>query len=232
MKQIAMLLVAATIATSLPGCSALSGMMEKLEASAAQNRLQAYRAVQDKVMLNAFYELSSDGRRYGTASTLQANGFNQEFLKPDAYVLRKTIAYSVSPGEVMQQMASYDYDGASDTPAQIYVSTAKKRGNSIRLYKPAMAAHINRTLGVPFQHFPATAKTLASVEWYDLDNPLVEYDRNGRIVSVMVRAHQMFAGVGADVIMYTSIHFGPNVGRRLENGLRNSLFAEYYIRNI
>lgn len=232
MKTFAALLLTAAVATTLPGCSTMAGIWEKIEAGAAQNRLQAYQAVEDKTLLAAFYELSPDGRNAGVTKELRGAGFAQELLQPNAYALAKQTAYSVSPDIVADKMVRYDYDSTNDVPARLYINTAKKRGNTVKLYKPAMSAHINRALGVPFQHIPATAKTRASVEWYDLDNVLVEYERGGRIVSVMVRAHQLFAAIGADTTMYTSIHFGPGVGRRVENSIRNSLFAEYYIRDL
>ncbi len=66
---------------------------------------------------------------------------------------------------------------------------------------------------------------------YGLDNALVEYGKNDKAVSLMVKAHQAKTVFGVDSYQYTTILFGSSPMRHYENKIGNSFKAENFLRN-
>lgn len=126
----------------------------------------------------------------------------------------------------ISSMESLVYEGESDDVAKVYISTAKARGNVVRLYKPAMGKIINSLFKHPFSPGPQTH------QWYDKDNPLIEFDRSGRIVSFLSRARHAFTAIGVGVLQFTTVYMGASNARHLENNAKNSDFQEYFIREL
>ena len=100
----------------------------------------------------------------------------------------------------------------------------KKRGNTVKIYRPLMTKKLNQLFTQPFEPMQQTA------EWYSKDIALIEFDNNNRPVSIMTRAHQAFTTIGVNSSMYTTIFFGNGNMRHFENNVSNSLLEDAYLR--
>lgn len=190
------------------------------------DRLKRYANTQDKELVDVFYTLTPDGKTEGLVEHVAKEGFTLEKLTKTSLSIYKPIFRESNMGYIASDMRKYSFDPTSDILAQKYIAFVKARGNVVKLYKPKMGEIINTLFKVPFQPMQQTA------EWYDLDNALIEYDKTGSPVSFMARAHQARTTVGVDSYQYTSIYFGKENCRHLENNTRNSDFQEYVIRDL
>lgn len=190
------------------------------------DRLKKHGSVLDKELVDVFYTLTPDGKTEGLVADVTKEGFTLEQLNKSSLSIQKEMFRESNMGYLVNDMKSYSYDSTSDILMQKYVAFAKARGNVVKLYKPKMGAIINSLFKLPFQHMERTA------EWYDLDNALIEYDKNGSPVSFMARAHQARTTFGVDDYQYTTIYSGKENCRFLENNTKNSDFQEYVIRDL
>jgi hypothetical protein len=192
-------------------------------------RLETYSKVQDKVLVDAFYSLSEDGKTEGlnkdlaTADkTIELSGFSASSI-----TIKKSLFREGNMQSIMGDMNAYTFATDSDDIGKTYIATAKARGNSIKIFKPAIGATINRMFNQNFylQHDKNTA------EWIDRDNVMIEYDSTGKIISFMTRSHQVIVNMGANSSRYVNIYFGANT-QVLENKVGNSIFSDNLIREI
>lgn len=194
----------------------------------SKSRLETYNNVSDKALVDSFYVISPDGQKFGLSSDLEApkSPFSFKALNAGSISFERDEGSESNMASVIGNMNRYSYDASADALAVKYIENAKSRGNLVKLYRPAMGNLINRLFKHPFEHDKNTR------EWYDLDNALIEFDKSGRPISFMVRAHQAYVLIGARVRQFTTIYFGTGNARHLENSINNSMFQESFIREL
>jgi len=209
------------------GCAGGGGSItDAFNNMASSGRLNTYSKVIDKPLVDAFYSLSQDGKQQSLTQDFTGTPFRFEDLSPSSLSISQRIASVGNMSDAISTMNSYIYEGESDLLAKKYISVAKSRGNIVKLYKPKMGQIINNNFKQPFTPGQQTR------EWYGLDNALIEYDKTGKIVSFMARAHQAITTIGVRVYQYTTIYMGPGNSRHLENNTKNSDFQEYFVREL
>lgn len=224
----AKLAVAALCASSalLSGCAATAAIKDTYNSMASSGRLTTYAQVVDKTLVDAFYTLSPDGKQQGLSRDLAGTGFEIDALTPSAITITRSVGYDANVDSTMARMERYVYAGESDAIARKYIETAKARGHAVRLYKPRMGLIINRNFKAPYK----AAKN--TFEWDDLDNALIEFDAQGKIISFMSRRVQAMVLLGVQTTQYATIYTGPGNARILENVTKNSDFQEYFVRDL
>ena|GEM_PF-2764692 len=178
----------------------------------------------DPTMVGAFVDLTNRNRLAGdfanTPFELQQVDSNYICIKQRL----KNLIGSLDAAE--NYMAGYAYDSDGDPLAKKYVETAKARGNTVRSYKPA----VNQLIAKKF-YSPATSTPMPNTRtWAGRDRALIEFDKEGRIVSFMSRIVQASRNIGSVVQQYTSIYLGPQNARGLENLLDNRTLADNFLR--
>lgn len=181
-------------------------------------------------MVDAFYFLSQDGKEEGPNKELAAADPTLRIsnLSISSITIKKALYSEGNMQSIYGAMNSYSFATDSDEIGKRYIAVAKARGNTVKLFKPALGLTINRMFNQNFylQHDQNTA------EWIDRDNVLIEYDSNGNIISFMTRSHQAIANVGANSFRYVNIYCGDGNTQILENKIGNAEFADNLIREI
>lgn len=213
-------------AIACAGCAGGNPIVDSISGFGASGRLKTYAQVEDKTMTDAFYRLSADGRTEALSPALARTPFTLSKLSTSAIVITKSMSNYANMGFAISSMESLVYEGESNEVARVYISTSKARGNVVRLYKPTMGKIINSLFKHPFSPGPQTH------QWYDKDNPLIEFDSSGRIVSFLSRARHAFTAIGVGVLQFTTVYMGSSNARHLENNAKNSDFHEYLIREL
>jgi len=151
---------------------------------------------------------------------------NQYIAKPDQIILNhyidKEIGTGLSVDEQINKYLSYT-DSSRDQIAKRYIQVAKKRGNTVKMYNSRVNEFLSRKT-------PMTAKlTYRGAKRYNVDNAFIEFDKSGRIVSMLLRKH-VYPYVGQMVSNYRVSHilFGK-WGRFVEMKLGNNLLQDGYI---
>ncbi len=214
------MIVISVIVTSIVACAQLEQYM-------ASQRLEAYQRVSDKILVDAFYDLSFDGRKESLKKEIVDAGFEYPRVHKDRLFFRKMEYDDIDKKSIYHYIRRYDYDSVNDIVAKIYIENAKNRGNRIKLYKPHLGNYIARVLPLPFD--PSAPRTL---EWYDLDNVMIEYDGSGMPVSCLVRFHQAEISIAIQEYQYVTIYFGRHFMRKIENSILNSVFDDTFIREL
>ncbi|MDB5800593.1 MAG: hypothetical protein JWL63_1532 [Rhodocyclales bacterium] len=107
-----------------------------------------------------------------------------------------------------------------------YVEAIQRRGHIAKFYSPSFSVLLNSVLPPPFTHRDQTE------EWYGLDNAIVEFDRNGRVVSALVGAHQASSLLGVRDLEYRTIYMGTLNAKAIENKLSIYLFRDTELRTL
>jgi len=211
MKQLALVLTAITLAFVLTGCPTMQEIRESGQKQEESRHSELVQRSQDPVLASEFYP-SPFGADY------------QVKVFVDAIVTgQKSQIASIDLKEAVSKV--YGVDLSNDVVAQKYVEVAKKRGNTVKLYKTGL----NKLVG---NMFGKSDMFMAEVERRDLASCLVEFDTRGRIVSVMSRAHAFgnnllkWRGWGNYEMAY--VYFG-NTARQIENKIGNRAFEENFI---
>ena len=208
------------------GCAQLEHLNQAMKESTAKQRLEVYNASLDRVLVDGFIDISADGMTLALKPPLKKGVYRLKTFATSMLSIEKDMFSEGNKEDMNYTMSRYSYDSESDDIARMYVNMATKRGNTVKLYKPFMTKRINAIYAKPFNHMEQT------IEWYDKDNTLIEFDRAGRPVSLLVRAHQAFAGIGVSSAQYASIYFGKGNLRILENTISNSVFQDNFIRQL
>ena len=108
----------------------------------------------------------------------------KEYLSRYGYNINLRREINSVPYSLSRHIASYSskYDASTDAIARLYVKTAKSRGNIVKLYKNSVNATIARLA-------PSGSYADISLKRFDLDPAFIEFNRSGRIVSILVRRH-------------------------------------------
>jgi len=124
------------------------------------------------------------------------------------------------------------FDSISENMTSGYIQAAKKRGNVVKLYKHLVSDALSKAT-------PRSFSIERGYDWYSysLDPSLVEYTKDGNIVSVMLQKHKvssmkMMSGGKAYLhYRYTEIITGKSA-RKLEYAIGNNTLSNGFIRNM
>ncbi len=151
---------------------------------------------------------------------------NQYISKPDQLIMNHYIDKEVGTGssvdEQIHKYLSYT-DSSRDKLARRYIKVAKARGNTVKMYNSRVNEFLSRKT-------PMTAKlTYSGPKRYNIDNAFIEFDKSGRIVSLMLRKH-VYPRIGSMVSNYriTHILFGK-WSRFAQMKLGNDMLNDGYI---
>jgi hypothetical protein len=130
----------------------------------------------DKEMMKAFSKLE----------VLEDSEFLSEYSPADIIRIRMPSVGNVHPS-MATALSRYSskYNSSTDKKARAYVKVAKARGNTVKLYKNFINNKIASKIVHPFMERGSKHKTPI----YNLDPALIEFDKNGRIISILVRRH-------------------------------------------
>lgn len=187
------------------GCSVLEPMTPQQIISQSQN---------PKITENM---LSLDNKKY-----------NVRFYQTEIIVkqdISKEKGFLDSSPNVSRNYYLNKYDSSSDEIANLFVKTAKEKGNKVKMYKSALNQQIERM------------KNFSSIKFdypysNDLDNILIEYDSQNKISSVLLRFHVHAKYMGYIHERYSVIVFDPAFNRQIESQVNNRYFSETFIRDL
>ncbi len=173
----------------------------------------------DKAMMRAFSKPGILGK----------SEYLQSYSPSDLIRMRTSIGNShYGMGNARGSYAS-KYDSSRDKIAQEYIKVAKSRGNTVKLYKNS----INNQIAPKIVHPFLENGNSAVMPRYDLDPALIEFDKNGRIVSILVRRHY-FTSIGNGFVAQdrdTIVILG-NTARKMEMSIGNNALDNGYIATL
>lgn len=163
----------------------------------------------DQVLLSAIYP-----------KFMKHNGFEIQNIDSNIIEIKKeiTVSRALNSDKSIVEYQTVDY--SNDELAKSYVQAAQKRGNVVRLYKSAVNIKIASIFELPRDVFtPQTG----------LDQALIEFNSNGRMVSVLYRVvfvwHHEMARYSNQ---YSRFVVGSEV-RKVENQMSASFLKDYEI---
>lgn len=202
---------------ALQGCATLQEME-------ANNRAKNWPRM-DQTLAHTWFDVSPDGRQ----AKVKFDGYQDAAFWATAISLRDTVVNRANVATVVDYMANfYTPPGEDDVLARSYIEAAKSRGHHVRMYRPDVNAAINRiTDGGPaaISGVPRGGRA-----FIDLDNAMIEFDRQGRVVSALSRVSVTQILVGVTVQRYTTIHMGHGIAKAIENSLGNRQLENAYLR--
>ena len=124
------------------------------------------------------------------------------------------------------------FDIMSENMTKDYIKAAKQRGSTVKLYKNSVSHALAK----------ATPRSFSIERGYDgynysLDPALIEYSKNGKIISVMLQKHKvssmnmMSGGKGFLHYRYSEIITGKSASK-LEYSIGNDILSNGFIRKI
>lgn len=209
MKKLQLLTMSILILGALSGCLQAPTPTKLIEQSS------------DKQMMSAF---AKEG-------VLSKNEWLEKFfIDADNIYIKNFISGTKGHGDVGVKNAIDEYanlfDSSKDEIATLYIATAKSRGNTVKMYKTFVNADIGKMT-------PHLYEIRQSPIWrFNLDPAFIEFDKNGRIVSTLIRKHGFKPNslVEDGYLQYRSsqIVLGKEA-RYIEERLGNDVLANGYI---
>ena len=194
----------------------------------ARSNINRYNAVEDKYLVDKFYILSPDGSKEDIPKYLKKEGWKYVRLYKDGMLcLRKRDTYEPATELFNEYLKYYVSTSLTDRVAKTYIRAVKGRGNRIKVYKFGMTSYMARILPNPFDPGYKFERPIL-----DMDNVLIEYDKNGNVVSALVRYHTVDLSAGYLMEQYACLYFGSRNIQDIENRLSNSVFKEFYLKTI
>ena len=225
------ILSAAVLACSLlhaPQASA--GFFDAINDRIALKKVEVYKASTDKQLLDQFYVLSADGKEEGITKEIDPtiHGFTFREVSPTYLTVRRPLYKGSSLSDVAAAARAYTVSPLEDEMGQRYVALAQSRGNVVKMYKPALGATINSLYNQHWELKPAanTAQVIG------VDNPMIEFSPDGKVVSIMLRSHQAVTNFTSRSYQYINIFFGPMSGQYIENKISNSAFDDNFLSEV
>lgn len=125
---------------------------------------------------------------------------------------------------------NYKYDAMTEDMTRAYIKAAKKRGSIVKLYKKPVSLALANATPRSFSIDHSTETT-----YYNLDPALIEFNKDGEIVSVMLQKHKIYRQDkpvrGYLHYRYTEIITGKSA-KRLEYSIGNNTLSNGFIREL
>lgn len=180
---------------------------------------------QDKSIRDTYLTYSeTDGIKINPS--LSPEGFYVEDRTLNAIYIGKLITHTSNFSEMRDKIYGNYYISEKDALAKKFIDQALMKGHEVRLYKSALGGMINNYLK------QAITTGDQSMNNYDADPVLIEYDQQGSPVAFMTRSWQSFVNIGVTSRIYTNIYFGQGNIRWLENNIGNQQLNNFYIKTI
>lgn len=224
MKNRKILLACGLLAISLSTAGCLTS--EEFSRFQEKRFRQAYEDAPDKPMIDAFFAKPVEGSRINLRPEFAAAEIYMVPLLASRISMQETIRSPADLAAARKYFRSYEPVGEGDLIASRFVETAKKRGNLVRLYQPALGGKLNDIFAQPFTHTPQRIYTL------DRENALIEWTTDGRPVSILLRSLQAVESIGVNIYRFTSIYTGPLNIRHFENTISRKIVEEHYMRTL
>jgi hypothetical protein len=112
------------------------------------------------------------------------------------------------------------YDSSRDKITQVFLDTAKQRGNTVKLYKKQLNNYIAQNF---FSNYDKQYKQC----YGEADVAFIEFDKSNRIFSLLARGHTFEKGLALMHHRYSLYIFGTKAAS-LESVIPNSMFSDYY----
>lgn len=223
------ILAAAVAVSLLSGCAAqMENLSQKLDAGLASAHQDTFDRQTDKDLASAFYSLG-EGRSKPELmrSELAAQGYELQAVNVEAlHIKRRGIVRDGNFADASRKLFNTRKPMVDDPALQAYLRFAAARGSAVKLYRPALA---QRVFGVfPAEHMLRPANN--TQQWYGLDNVLVEYAPDGRVLSIAAKSYQGISNFGVAVDEYVHIWYGRGVAARFENQFGNNVLNDTFIR--
>lgn len=225
LQRRSLLRAAAIPAALLPTCPAFA-LLDWLTAKSPETRQKIRDAVTDKALVDAMVQPFDADRQDALVSVLLQAGYKLDDFTPGSLSVHRSGRALANMGEANAQMDGYVPDVEGDPVARIYIDVAKARGSVVKAYKPRLCGRLNGMFKQAVTPVPR------SREWFDRDIALIEWSQQGRVVSLLVHAHQASTGIGVALMRYSTVFFGPANARHVENNVRNSEFSDFELRQL
>jgi hypothetical protein len=114
-------------------------------------RLDLYRQVADKSLVNTFYDLTPDGKTETIPDDLTKARFEFKGINGVMIAFEKHLSDSANMQGAASLLRTYQSNADTDEIARKYIATATARGNTVRLYQPKLSellANKFRILGI------------------------------------------------------------------------------------
>lgn len=209
-----------------------AGLMDNLMGNllginSPERRLEMYGQVTDKTLVNAFYEISPDGKMETIPDDLKKAGFEFKGVNGAMITFRKHLSESANMQGAANSLGRYLSNADSDEIAQKYIAAATARGNTVRIYQPKLSESLAdgfRVLGI----VPGPGRQTFT----GYDRVLIEHDNTGRVVSFINRVMQGVTTMGVSMYQYTAIYSGEQSIRHLEDGVSQHDMERFFIREL
>lgn len=160
-----------------------------------------------------------------------AEAFLEPSFKPDKHTVniyeasilirRYNITVGGSPSECVTKYLKGD--SSRDRIAVHYVTAAKKRGNTVKLYSAKLNEKVRRLFRTPTLGFRGRGR-------FDLDPALIEFDGNGRIVSVLVRFNAFETPLASTLqTQHSTIYLGEHA-RHIEMQVNKRILEDNFMQ--
>jgi hypothetical protein len=190
-------------------------------------RLDLYGQVTDKPLVNAFYDLTPDGKTETIPDDLTKARFEFKGINGVMIAFEKHLSDSANMQGAASSLRTYQSNADTDEIARKYIATATARGNTVRLYQPKLSellANKFRILGI--------VDGPGRLSFIGYDRVLIEYDNMGRAVSFVNRVIQGVTVMGVSLDQYTAIYSGEQSIRHFEDGISQADLKHFYIRDL
>lgn len=179
----------------------------------------------DKQMAQAF--LGSD--RVSKYEEIDSYSSTPDIIVLENYISEEKGHIDVNIADAVNEYSS-SFDSSTDPVAQRYMKVAKSRGSIVKMYKTSVNAAIAKV--VPNSNYMNNSP----YRRYDLDPAFIEYDKDGKIKSFLIRKHvfrsvRMFGGIRWMHYRYSQIVYG-NRTRVIEINIGNDVLENGYIRTL
>lgn len=211
-------------ALALTGCAGLENFM-------AEQRVKTYAAA-DTVLLKDIYTVSPDGKTQTVNPTLTQAGYRLNTFQPTMITFKRNVAGGNNMEAALYEFKTNFPNATEEALAKQYVAAVKARGNTAKLYKTALSQYVAEMVGHPIKHFEGDSRNPASIEWYNLQPVIMEFDSQGRLVSLLLHVYQAQASFGAGVTGYSTIYFGRGYMAQIENRLGTRTLENAFVRNL
>lgn len=209
---------------SLTGCAGMENFF-------AEQRVKTYAAA-DTVLLKDIYTVSADGKTQTVNPALTQAGFRLNSFQSTMITFKRNVAGGNNMEAALYEFKTNFPNATEEALAKQYVAAVKSRGNTAKLYKTTMSQYIAEMVGHPIKHFEGDSRNPASIEWYNLQPVIMEFDAQGRLVSLLLHVYQAQASFGAGVTGYSTIYFGRSQMAQIENRLGNRMLDNAFVRNL
>ena len=179
------------------------------------DRKASIATAQDPEMSSAIFSAAETDPTFRPISS----NFTGEWINVRQYI--KTTSSSLSGA-----LSEYgEKDSSKDAFADAYIKTAKGRGNTVRLYNYSINQKVRSLYKIDRPLPNGTNVT-------NIDNALAEYDKNNRLVTIMVRSHMFSPPLGLFSNQnYTTVYTGQKAAR-IESTISSKDFSENLITEL